>query len=215
MTGRRLLLAWAAACAAGTAAAQNVTLAGRLGERALLVVNGTPVTLAPGASAAGVRLLRWAGDDAEVELEASGQRLLVRVGTPAQVAAEAAPPPGRDIVIAMGQGGHFTPSGAINGRAVRFMVDTGATMVALGQDEAQRLGLDLSNAQTGMTHTANGPVQVRMLVLDRVRVGGVEIRNVGAVVVPQPMPYVLLGNSFLNRFQMRRENDVMRLQLRP
>jgi aspartyl protease family protein len=52
------------------------------------------------------------------------------------------------------------------------------------------------------------------VVLDRVRVGEVEITNVGAVITPQPMPYVLLGNSFLVRFQMQRVNDTMRLQLR-
>ncbi|MFM7506413.1 MAG: TIGR02281 family clan AA aspartic protease, partial [Rubrivivax sp.] len=51
-------------------------------------------------------------------------------------------------------------------------------------------------------------------VLDRVRVGEVEVTQVGAVIMPQPLPYVLLGNSFLARFQMRRDNDVMRLQLR-
>jgi aspartyl protease family protein len=57
-------------------------------------------------------------------------------------------------------------------------------------------------------------VPVHIVVLDRVRVGEVEINNVGAVVMPQAMPFVLLGNSFLSRFQMRRDNDVMRLQLR-
>lgn len=204
-------LVLAAAC--GGAQAQNVALGGRMGERALLVINGTPYTVAPGGTAAGVKLLRWVGDDAEVE--AGGQRLVVRTGTPAQVGAAGAGPAAREIVIPMSSGGHFTPSGSINGRNVRYMVDTGATLVALGQDEAARLGLDLSNAQTGMTQTANGPVPVRVVVLDRVRVGEVEVSNVGAVVMPQPMPYVLLGNSFLSRFQMRRDNDVMRLQLRP
>jgi aspartyl protease family protein len=55
---------------------------------------------------------------------------------------------------------------------------------------------------------------VQIVSLDRVRVGEVEISNVGAVVMPQALPYVLLGNSFLSRFQMRRDNDVMRLELR-
>jgi len=120
----------------------------------------------------------------------------------------------REIVVSAGSGGHFTPAGAINGRAVRFMVDTGATLVALGRDEALRLGLDLSSARQGLSQTANGAVPVHIVVLDRVRVGEVEITQVGAVVMPQPMPYVLLGNSFLSRFQMRRDNDVLRLELR-
>jgi aspartyl protease family protein len=208
-----LALALGLALLAAGAQAQSVALAGRMGERALLIVNGQPHTLAVGASAGGVKLLRWAGEQAEVDT-ASG-RLLLRVGgTPAQIGAAAPTAAAREIVMSVGPGGHFTPQGAINGRPVRFMVDTGATLVALGRAEAERLGLDLANAQQGVTQTANGPVRVHVVVLDRVRVGEVEITNVGAVVTPQGMPYVLLGNSFLGRFQMQRVNDVMRLQLK-
>jgi aspartyl protease family protein len=209
----RRLLALGLTLLASLAQAQSVALAGRMGDRALLIVNGQPHTLAVGASAGGVKLLRWAGEQAEVDT-ASG-RLLLRVGgTPAQIGAAAPVTASREIVMSVGPGGHFTPQGAINGRPVRFMVDTGATLVALGRAEAERLGLDLANAQQGMTQTANGPVRVHVVVLDRVRVGEVEITNVGAVVTPQAMPYVLLGNSFLGRFQMQRVNDVMRLQLK-
>jgi aspartyl protease family protein len=209
----RRLLALTLALLASSAQAQSVALAGRMGERALLIVNGQPHTLAVGASGGGVKLLGWAGEQAEVEIP--GGRLLLRVGgTPAQIGGSAVAAPAREIVMSAGPGGHFTPQGAINGRPVRFMVDTGATLVALGRAEADRLGLDLSNAQRGMTQTANGPVPVHVVVLDRVRVGEVEIANVGAVVTPQAMPYVLLGNSFLARFQMQRVNDVMRLQLK-
>lgn len=209
----RRLLALGLTLLASLAQAQSVALAGRMGDRALLIVNGQPHTLAVGASAGGVKLLRWAGEQAEVDT-ASG-RLLLRVGgTPAQIGAAAPVTASREIVMSVGPGGHFTPQGAINGRPVRFMVDTGATLVALGRAEAERLGLDLANAQQGLTQTANGPVRVHVVVLDRVRVGEVEITNVGAVVTPQAMPYVLLGNSFLGRFQMQRVNDVMRLQLK-
>ena len=200
--------------AASTAAAQSVQLGGRMGERALLIVDGTPYTVAPGNTVAGVKLLRWAGDDAEVELSSTRAPLRLRVGTPAQVGGASAGPSRREIVMTADPGGHFRPSGSINGKPVRYMVDTGATLVAMGQDDALRLGLDLSDARQGTVQTANGPVAVRIVVLDRVRVGDVEITQVGAVVMPQPMPFVLLGNSFLSRFQMRRDNDVMRLDLR-
>ena len=193
--------------------AQNVALAGRMGERALLVINGTPHMLAVGGSASGVRLVRWDADDAEVEL--AGGRARLRVGgTPAQLGAAPPAAQAREIVMTAGSGGHFTPGGAINGKTVRFMVDTGATLVAMGREDAQRLGVDLNDARQGLSQTANGPVPVYIVVLDRVRVGEVEISNVGAVVMPLTMPYVLLGNSFLSRFQMRRDNDLMRLQLR-
>lgn len=209
---KALALSWLL-LAAASVQAQSVSLAGRMGERALIVVNGQPMTVAVGATAGGVRLLRWAGDEAEVEVAGTKSRLRVG-GTPAQIGAARAPSAAREIVMTASSGGHFTPTGAINGQAVRFVVDTGATLVAMGQDEAARLNLDLSSARTGMSQTANGPVPVRIVVLDRVRVGEVEISNVGAVVLPQPMPFILLGNSFLSRFQMRRDNDVMRLELR-
>ncbi len=209
------LVAASGLAASATAWAQSVQLAGRMGDRALLMVDGKPHTLAVGASAGGVTLLRWAGDEAEVGIGTQRQRLRVG-GSPAQLggAAGAGGGGGREIVMTAGPGGHFTPQGSINGRAVRFVVDTGATAVALGADEAQRLGLDLSTAASGWSQTANGPVAVKLVTLSRVRVGEVEVSNVAATVLPQPMPFVLLGNSFLGRFQMRRDNDVMRLQLR-
>ena len=220
MRRRQAAVVAVAAAAAGmgllwaqAAQAQSVALAGRMGERALLVINGTPHMLALGGTANGVRLLRWDGDEAEVEL--AGGRARLRVGgTPAQIGNAPPSAQAREIVMTAGSGGHFTPGGAINGKTVRFMIDTGATLVAMGRDDAQRLGVDLSDARQGLSQTANGPVPVHIVVLDRVRVGEVEINHVGAVVMPLTMPYVLLGNSFLSRFQMRRDNDVMRLQLR-
>ncbi len=206
-----LVLLWLGA--ATSAHAQGVSLAGRMGERALLVVNGQPHTVAVGGTAAGVRLMRWSGDEAEVEVAGARSRLRIG-GTPAQIGAARAPAAAREIVMTASSGGHFTPAGAINGQAVRFVVDTGATLVSMGKDEALRLNLDLSGARNGVSQTANGPVVVQIVVLDRVRVGEVEINNVGAVVMPQPLPFILLGNSFLSRFQMRRDNDVMRLELR-
>ncbi len=219
MKRRGLLVAAAglSAAAAGlvaptTARAQGVVLAGRMGDRALLVIDGKPRTVAVGASVDGVKLLRWDGEEAE--LEHQGRPLRVRIGAPVQLGAAAPNPAAREIIIPAASGGHFMTSGSINGRSVQFMVDTGATLVSIGKPDAVRLGLDLAGARNGVSQTANGPVPVQVLVLPAMRVGGVDLANVGAVVMPQPMPFVLLGNSFLSRFQMRRDNDVMRLQLR-
>ena len=194
-------------------AAEGVVLAGRMGQRALLVIDGRAHTVAVGESAAGVRLLGWNGDAAEVE--GAGKRQTLRLGAaPAQVLATRPPANGREIVIPVGHGGHFTTAGSIQGHSVQFMVDTGATQVSMGRDDAQRLGLDLRNATQGFIQTANGQVLVQMVTLPQMRVGDVEVTDVGAVVLPLPMPFVLLGNNFLTRFQMRRENDVMRLEQR-
>jgi aspartyl protease family protein len=196
-----------------TALAQGVALAGRMGERALLMVDGQPHTVAVGQAAGGVKLLRWDGDAAVVER--ARETLVLRPGaSPQRLGGGAAPSSGREIVLTAGSGGHFFADGSINGRSTRFVVDTGATQIALSRDEAQRLGIDLSGARPGLASTANGTVTALGITLRSVRIGDVELANVGATVLPMPMPYVLLGNSFLGRFQMRRENDVMRLELR-
>ena len=76
------------------------------------------------------------------------------------------------------------------------------------------MGLDTSKAQVGMTSTANGNVKVLLVKLDSVRVGEIVLNNVDATVLPQDMPFVLLGMSFLNRMEMQRSGATMTLQQR-
>jgi aspartyl protease family protein len=199
----------------GFAFAQSVAFAGSMGSKALLVVEGQPVTRAVGQSAQGLTLLQMSEGQAQVQM--AGRSFSLRLGAaPARLAGAAGTAPSsREIVLPAGSGGHFMSAGSINGRAVQFMVDTGATRVALSQGEADRIGLDYRNAQRGFTQTANGSVPVHLVKLSAMRVGDVTVANVPAVVVPASMPYILLGNSFLQRFQMRRDNDVLRLELRP
>jgi aspartyl protease family protein len=84
----------------------------------------------------------------------------------------------------------------------------------MGQAEAERLGVDYKSGTRGLAETANGRVPVHAVTLNSVRVGDVEIANVEALVLPANMPHILLGNSFLTRFSMKRENEVMRLERR-
>jgi aspartyl protease family protein len=198
------------------AAAQSVNLAGVAGDKALLVVDGaTPKFVAAGQSHAGVKLLQVAGNEARVEV--NGQTLLLRLGeTPAHVTtAPSARPGGNRVVLTADSQGHFQSLGSINGQTVNFLVDTGATWVILGQAEAQRIGLKAQQGTRVRVNTANGTVDGHEHRLDRVRLGDAEVRDVKAVVLPQPMPFVLLGNSFLTRFQMVRVNDQMTLERKP
>ena len=208
-----LLLSMVAAWS-GVAVAQGVALAGLMGGKALLVIDGQTQMLAVGESARGVKLLQVGADEARVERNGSVSSLRVG-GAPVTVGGGAkASSSGGQIVLSAGPGGHFISAGSINGRSVNFMVDTGATLVAIGAADAQRLGIDLSNARPAMMGTANGNIVAQLVTLTSVRLGEVEVFNVNAVVTPMAMPYVLLGNSFLTRFQMRRDNDVMRLEIR-
>ena len=200
---------------AGSAAqAQSVALAGMLGNRALLVVNGTaPKTVAAGETHEGVKVISTSGDQAVVEQ--NGKRNTLRIGeAPVNAGASKNVSKSNRIVLVAGTGGHFMTAGQINGKAVQFMVDTGATSVAMGAQDAERTGINFKAGQPVMMSTANGSVQGYRIKLDSVRVGDVEVFGVDAVVTPQPMPYMLLGNSFLTRFQMLRENDQMTLTKR-
>lgn len=206
---------WAiAACLAAlplAAGAQAVALSGILGNRALLVVDGTqPRGVAPGETYRGVKVVSVGRDDAVVEV--AGQRHTVALGaSPVSVRSGSE---GQRIVLRSDGRGHFTGDGAINGRAMRYMVDTGATAVAIGQPDAERLGLPFRSGKPVMMNTANGTTQGWRITLDVVRAGDVDVRAVDAVVVPQAMPYVLLGNSFLSAFHMTRANDEMVLEKR-
>ena len=202
-----------AAALAGSVAAQTVTLNGHLGKhKALLVIDGEPHTVAVGAAVRGVRLL--ALDEARAEIEVAGQRRSIALGAGPVRSAGAPARGGSEIVLTAGRNGHFRTLGQINGKSVEFFVDTGASVVSLGQAEADRLGIDYKSGKPGMARTANGDVPIRLITLSSVRIGDVEVANVEAAVHPSSFGVVLLGNSFLTRFQMRRENDVMRLERR-
>jgi len=208
------LLAFTLALAAGTALAQSVSLQGMLGRKALLMVDGgTPRSVGVGESHMGVKVLATQGDEATVEI--NGRRHTLRVGdAPASVGQGGGGANGSKIVLTASSGGHFLTQGAINGRAANFMVDTGATSVAMGALDAERMGIDYKRGQVGYSSTANGVVPMYRVKLAAVRIGDVEVYDVDAAVLPGSMPHVLLGNSFLTRFQMVRHNDQLVLERR-
>jgi aspartyl protease family protein len=201
------------ALAAGASLAQSVALQGMLGSKALLIVDGgAPRSVAVGETHKGVKVLSTLGDQAIVEID--GKRHTLRVGdAPASVGGFSASR-GNKIVLMASSGGHFLTQGAINGRAVQFMVDTGATTVAMGVAEAERLGIDYKKGQVGRGSTANGMVTAYVVKLASVRIGDVEVFDVDASVLPGSMGQILLGNSFLTRFQMTRHNDQLVLERR-
>ncbi|WP_298830337.1 retropepsin-like aspartic protease [uncultured Piscinibacter sp.] len=195
------------------ALAQSVSMSGSLGDKALLVIDGTPRTVAAGSTVAGVKVIRVTGSETVVEVGGKRQTLPLG-GAQVNLGGAASAGSGTQIVLAAGSGGHFVTQGSINGRAVRFVVDTGATNVAMSEAEARRIGVDFSRGQRGMVRTANGDVVAHRVSLREVRIGDVTVYNVDATVVPSPMDIVLLGNSFLSRFQMRRDADVLVLDKR-
>ncbi len=203
----------------GAAQAQNevqsVALAGMMGTKALLVVNGSlPKSVAPGETHQGVKIISTTSDQAVIEQ--GGKRHTLRVGDAPVNSGGSTASAGRGtrITITESGGGHFMTAGQINGKAVQFMVDTGATSIAMSVADAERAGIKYKDGQPVRMSTANGVTQGYRIKLNSVRVGDVEVFDVDAVVTPQPMPFLLLGNSFLSRFQMKRDNNLMTLDKR-
>lgn len=210
----RLAIAITSLAVCAGAYAQSVMLTGTIGSRAILIVDGSaPKTVAVGETFQGVKLLSMAAEQATVE--AGGKRVALRMDQPVSIGGNGGGGGGGTrIVLPVSSGGHFMTQGAINGRSVNFMLDTGATTVALSAADAQRIGLDFSKGQPVRVNTANGVAQGWRVRLNSVRVGDVEVYEVEAIVSQQPMPYVLLGNSFISRFSMRRDSDQMVLEKR-
>ena len=209
----RALVGLVVSLAASGAQAQSVALAGMMGSKALLVVDGgAPRSVAAGETHQGVKVISTAGDEAVIEQ--SGKRRTLRVGEAPVSTGGSGSGRGNRIVLQEGSGGHFMTAGQINGRAVQFMVDTGATSIAMSMLDADRAGIAYKHGQPVHMSTANGTAQGFRIKLTSVRVGDVDVYDVDAVVTPQPMPFMLLGNSFLTRFQMKRDNNLMTLDKR-
>jgi aspartyl protease family protein len=200
---------------AGPAQAQSVAMSGGMGSKALLVVNGgAPKALAAGDAYQGVKVISVSPDHTVVEV--GGKRQTVTLGgAPVSIGGSGGGGAnGTQIILSAGPGGHFVTQGSINGRSTQFMVDTGATSIAMGADEARRMGIKFEDGQAFYGSTANGVVKGYRVNLTSVRIQDVEVFNVDAAVLPQGMPHILLGNSFLTRFQMKRDNDTLTLTKR-
>lgn len=209
---RRLALVLSLLLAAAAAQAQSVAYTGRMGDRAVLLIDGQPRTLKPGDSAQGVKLI--AVDERGAQLEWGGARHTLMLGSGPSRGGAGSPAGGDRIVLTAVTGGHFVASGSIRGAAMRFLVDTGATGVAMSVQQAEAAGVPWRQGTPVAVSTANGTVAAYRVLLDRVRVGDVELNGIEGVVVEQAMPMVLLGNSFLSRFQMERTNDQLVLTRR-
>jgi len=202
----------AAALAAAPAAALDLTLVGTFGDKAAILVldRGEPRTLRIGQKIGAATLVSVERDRATVEIDGK-RRVLVR----GQTWSTSGGPAGRQTaVLAAGPGGHFVAEGQVNGGAVRFLVDTGASAVALPAADARRLGIDYRKGQRGITQTASGPAPVYLVKLDSVRVGAIELHEVDGIVIEQGLPIALLGMTFLNRVEMKREGQTLTLTRR-
>jgi aspartyl protease family protein len=197
----------------GRAAATDINVIGLFPGKAVVVINGNkPRTLSTGETAPeGVKLISADSDSAEFEID--GKRQVLGLGN--RISSNFAPADNSSVTLTADSSGHFITEGSINGATVKFIIDTGATMISLNSSEARRIGLNYLKGERGVVSTANGPVPVYKVTLDNVKIGDISLNNVDALVQEgEHLPMALMGMSFLNRVDMKREGSEMTLTKR-
>ncbi len=207
----RYFIGLAALLIALPAGATDVGLVGVFpGKAAVLVIDGgAPTTVRIGRTTRGVSVV--SADEAQAVIEVAGKRRTLRLG---QYASNASDDGRQKVTLAADPSGHFFAQGQVNGGSVRFLVDTGATMITLPGSTADRLGIDYRKGPRGLTQTAAGPTVAYKVKLDEVRLGNITLQNVDAVVLQSGLSFALLGMSFLNRVEMQRDGQSMVLTRR-
>jgi len=191
-------------------AATSVEARGLMRDMAVLLIDGQQRVLRTGErSPEGVELLESSTASARIRVDGSeyvldlSDRVGARFVAPAQ----------REVRISRDLQGHFRVAGTIEGQPVSFMVDTGATVLAMSSRQAERLGIEYLY-QGGATQviTASGPAASYYISLDAVEVGGITVTGVQAAVVEGNYPQeILLGMSFLRHVGMVQDAGVLTL----
>jgi len=197
---------------AGAALAADISVIGVFqGRGAVLVIdNGAPQNVKIGQKVAGVTLVSV--DKTGAVIEDGGRRRNIGIGQ--HVTSGQSPEGARapQATLAANSRGQFITESTVNGASIQFLVDTGANVVAIPGGEARRLGIDFTRGPRGIAQTANGATPVYRIKLDSVKVGEIELHNVDAIVMDGGgLALPLLGMSFLDRVEMRREGDRMTL----
>jgi aspartyl protease family protein len=193
--------------------ALDISVVGVFPGKAVLVVDGgLPKTYSAGDKINDdTKLIATDGSSATFLID--GKRETIALGQHVAKAGGSAESK-RSVTLQADSQGHFVTLGQINGSTVEMIVDTGATNVALPAAEAARIGLPYKRGRRGMSNTANGVVPIYLIKLDSVRIGDIVLHNVEASIHESPLPITLLGMSFLNRTDMRREGNRMTLTKR-
>lgn len=188
----------------------QVNIVGLFTNKAVLIINGgKPKTLSVGEASEGVKLL--AANSTAATLQIEGKTKLLGMGQAASVGGSSAGVSPSVTLYADAQG-HFLSDCQINGATLRFLLDTGATTVALNSGDAKFANIDYKRGQPMQVSTANGVVTAYRVTIAKLKIGGITLNQVDASVLEGGSPsIVLLGMSALNRLEMRRQDIAMTL----
>ena len=174
---------------------------------AVLIIDGTQRMLREGKrSPEGVLLVSADGKQAVLEFEGKRKTIILSrsIGSKFEKASKT------EIRIASGRGGHHYTKGLINGMPVDFVVDTGASSIAMNRLVAEQLGIDYRAGIPITVSTANGNAKAFRVVLPSVSVGNIVVHQVDAAVSTTDSPsIVLLGNSYLSKVDLKIDEGVL------
>lgn len=193
--------------------ADRVKVMGLFKNKAVVSINGVQRILTKGKpSPEGVILVKASSRDAV--LEVNGVRSSYALGSEISTGFEAPADTDKEFQISADPRGMYNTVGSINGHPVSFLVDTGATVIAMNDAQARRLGIDYRVTGTpSVAKTASGIVRTYSVRLNSVKVGQIELGNVDAVVLEGNQPErTLLGMSFLGRLEMVNQGNLMKLR---
>lgn len=191
--------------------AASVSVVGLFRDKAIVSIEGgKPRTLSVGESHQGVKLL--AADSASATFDVDGSRRVIAMGQ--SFAGGAAAGDRQSVSLTADARGHFVAAGSLNGYPVSFLVDTGATSIAISAHDARRMGLDYRAGQAYGVNTAAGVVPAWRVTFNTVKVGSVTVNQVEGMVLEAGLSTPLLGMSFLNRMDMQRNGQTMTLTRR-
>jgi aspartyl protease family protein len=209
-----ILLTAAAIAASGTAlAVSQIEVQALFGGKAMVMIDGQRRTLSIGqTSPEGVKLID--ADSKQAVLAVDGKQKIYKPG--GTISLSYAKPEHHEEKIYADDRGMFRSVGAINGRSVRFLLDTGATTVAMNKSQAKQLGVDYRmNGESVVISTASDNVKGYRVRLKSVSLGKIKQRNVEAMVIDGDHPGpILLGMSFLGKLKVEKAGDVMKIRQR-
>ena len=197
--------------AAPVLAATQINVVGLFTNKAIVIINGgTPTSIGAGQTKNGVKLISANSESATFVVE--GKQQTLRMGQAASVAGSSAPVSNDPVRLFADSRGHFTGNLSINGASLKYLVDTGATVISMNSGDAKFAKIDFEKGEKVTTNTANGESTGYLVKLNTVKIGSITLNNVECVVHEGGSPdIVLLGMSALNRLEMKRDNQLMTL----
>src|SRR3569832_622235 len=191
--------------------ATSISVVGLFKDTAIVSIDGgKPRTLSAGQTIQGVKLV--SADSASVCFVFVGLCWFLGLGL--SFAGGTATDSRPSVSLTADARGHFAAAGALNGYPMTFLVDTGATAIAISAAEAKRIGIDYRSGQPVGVGTAAGVVPAWRVKFNTVKVGGISVNQVDGMVVETGLNVPLLGMSFLNRMEMKRDGQTMTLTQR-